>query len=321
MPDQFEKVLKKLGVYERLKDTHLIRVAPTPPTPPTNNNFVPCRIQGLPLNLSYETRLELSLQLIKYIHRPPSKYIRPISFILNPDGNFKAEPIRMPVNEKPVSYSTRYCIPPSTICDLDSKEQVRRSEKFALGTLLYELNSGQKIFDGQSDNKIQKNYRNGNTFPSLESLSALMQCIIYACWSAEFAHYISMDKFSRYVHDNPVRFGLQVTGVVLSTAAIFAVPILGAAGFSSIGPVAGSAAAGWQASIGVVRAGSLFAFCQSAAMGGAAATAGLASAGVSGAAVALAAAGLPNPSSLREVFIRRFRLRPKKRSRKIREGN
>jgi len=322
MPDRFEKVLKKLGVYERLKDTHLIRVAPTPPTPPTNNNSVPCRIQGLPLNMSNETRLELSLQLIKYIHRPPSKDIRPISLILSPDGKLKAEPIRMPINEKPVSYPARYRIPSSTICDLDSREQVRRSEKFALGTLLYELNTGQRIFDGQSDSKIQKNYCNGNTFPSLESLEpAFMQCIIYACWSAEFAHYISMDKFSRYVHDNPVRFSLQVTGVVLSTAAIFAVPILGAAGFSSIGPVAGSAAAGWQASIGAVEAGSLFAFCQSAAMGGAAAAAGLASAGVGGAAVALAAAGLPSPSNLREAFIRRFRLRPTRKSRKIREGN
>lgn len=46
--------------------------------------------------------------------------------------------------------------------------------------------------------------------------------------------------------------------------------ILGAIGFSAAGPVAGSIAAGWQASIGSVVAGSLFAFLQSAAMGGAA---------------------------------------------------
>lgn len=41
-------------------------------------------------------------------------------------------------------------------------------------------------------------------------------------------------------------------------------------GFSAVGPVAGSFAAGWQASSGLVAAGSLFAFLQSAAMGGAA---------------------------------------------------
>ena len=132
-----------------------------------------------------------------------------------------------------------------------------------------------------------------------------MQILIPACWSAKFDHYISMDNFSRYVHDDPVRFGLQVTGIILSTA-LFAVPILGAIGFRSTGPVAGSAAAGWQASIGMVKAGSLFALCQSVATGGAAA--GLVTGiGVGGAALALAAAGLPSPSSLREVFIQRFR--------------
>jgi hypothetical protein len=49
-----------------------------------------------------------------------------------------------------------------------------------------------------------------------------------------------------------------------------ALPVLGPAGFAAVGPAAGSAAAAWQASIGVVHAGSLFAWCQSAAMGGAA---------------------------------------------------
>ncbi|KAF1978490.1 hypothetical protein BU23DRAFT_366661, partial [Bimuria novae-zelandiae CBS 107.79] len=49
--------------------------------------------------------------------------------------------------------------------------------------------------------------------------------------------------------------------------------ILGAIGFSAAGPVAGNAAAAWQTSIGPVAAGSSFAFLQSVAMGGAAASA------------------------------------------------
>jgi hypothetical protein len=133
-----------------------------------------------------------------------------------------------------------------------------------------------------------------------------MQCIIYSCWSAEFRRYISLGRFRRYVKDSPVCFALQVTGAVVVTAALITVPILGAIGFSAIGPVVGSVAAGWQASIGIVEAGSLFALCQSVAMGGAAA-AGLATTGVSGAAVALAASGLPSPSNLRDTFICRFR--------------
>ncbi|KAH9980657.1 hypothetical protein BJV74DRAFT_855712 [Russula compacta] len=44
---------------------------------------------------------------------------------------------------------------------------------------------------------------------------------------------------------------------------------LGVIGFSAAGPVAGSIAAGMQAGIGNVAAGSLFATAQSVAMGGA----------------------------------------------------
>ena len=59
-------------------------------------------------------------------------------------------------------------------------------------------------------------------------------------------------------------------GIILFSLACATPAILGAIGFSAVGPVAGSIAAGWQASIGSVVAGSVFAFLQSAAMGGAA---------------------------------------------------
>ncbi|KAL5482936.1 hypothetical protein ACEPAI_9531 [Sanghuangporus weigelae] len=68
-----------------------------------------------------------------------------------------------------------------------------------------------------------------------------------------------------------------IAGPALMTAG------LGALGFSAIGPVAGSIAAGIQSTVygGAVGAGSLFAFCQSLTMGGAGAMA--IATGVSGA--------------------------------------
>lgn len=51
-------------------------------------------------------------------------------------------------------------------------------------------------------------------------------------------------------------------------------PIAATLGFGAAGPVAGWAAAAWQASVGVVEAGSLFAMLQSIGMAGAAATVG-----------------------------------------------
>lgn len=98
------------------------------------------------------------------------------------------------------------------------------------------------------------------------------------------------------------------------TASVAALPILGAAGFAAAGPVAGSAAAAWQSSIGLVQAGSLFAWCQSAAMGGAA-VGGIVACGAAGGSVALAATGAGvaggqtelTPEKLKEMFLMVYR--------------
>ena len=89
---------------------------------------------------------------------------------------------------------------------------------------------------------------------------------------------------TNYAKAHPIRTGIQVAGLTLTAVSMFAVPVLGLVGFASTGPAPGSAAAAWQASIGVVRAGSLFSWCQSAAMGGAA-LGGIKVAGVAGAAL------------------------------------
>ena len=59
-----------------------------------------------------------------------------------------------------------------------------------------------------------------------------------------------------YIKEQPVEFALYATGAVTLTASLVALPILGAVGFTAAGPAAGSAAAAWQASIGLVEAGS-----------------------------------------------------------------
>ena len=118
---------------------------------------------------------------------------------------------------------------------------------------------------------------------------------------------------ARLISTGATMLGLGLTVVV--TAAL-AVPILGAVGFAAAGPVAGSAAAGWQASIGAVQAGSLFAWCQSAAMGGAA-MGGIQAAGVAGFAGAamgggaavggIQAAGVAGIQESDEIFERVYR--------------
>lgn len=99
------------------------------------------------------------------------------------------------------------------------------------------------------------------------------------------------------------------------TASVIALPALGLAGFAATGPVAGTAVTAWQSSIGIAQAGSLFAWCQSAAMGGGAAVNGIIACGAVGGGVALAATGgaiaggqtVLTPEKMKEMFLMAYR--------------
>ena len=105
-----------------------------------------------------------------------------------------------------------------------------------------------------------------------------------------------------YAKAHPVLTGLQIVGTTVSVLSFFAVPALGAIGFTAAGPAAGSAAAAWQGSMGAVKAGSLFSWCQSAAMGGGA-LGGIQAASVAGTALTK----LGNLPELMETFRRGIR--------------
>lgn len=127
---------------------------------------------------------------------------------------------------------------------------------------------------------------------------------VFIC-SSKIANPVTVGPFpsrvKSYMTTHPVKFTFQVLGGVVSIASLAAMPILGAVGFAAAGPVAGSAAASWQASIGVVQAGSFFAWCQSAAMGGAAAI-GITAAGVGGLTVTAGATALQALESGRDTI-------------------
>lgn len=82
------------------------------------------------------------------------------------------------------------------------------------------------------------------------------------------AHFIVSLK--AWIQTHKKQTAVIVAGIIPFALSLATPAILGAIGFSAAGPVLGSVAAGWQASMGSVAAGSLFAFLQSAAMGGAA---------------------------------------------------
>ena len=122
------------------------------------------------------------------------------------------------------------------------------------------------------------------------------------------------DRIRAYARAHPYLLASQILGGAAVTASIAVVPVLGLAGFAGTGPVAASAAAAWQSSIGIVQAGSLFSFCQSAAMGGAAVN-GIIACGAAGGSVAMAATGAAvaggqtgfTPARMKEMFLKLYR--------------
>ncbi|QSS65135.1 hypothetical protein I7I51_05977 [Histoplasma capsulatum] len=74
-----------------------------------------------------------------------------------------------------------------------------------------------------------------------------------------------LDTLGDYLKEN----GREcATGAAIIVTSITVSPVLGLVGFTPIGPAAGTFATIWQSSLGSVEAGTLFAMCQSIAMGG-----------------------------------------------------
>ena len=107
------------------------------------------------------------------------------------------------------------------------------------------------------------------------------------------------ERLDTHNKSHPTIAHSSASGLLIGAASLGAPLILGAVGFSAVGPIAGSAAAAWQSSMGLVQAGSLFTWCQSAAMGGAA-VGGIVAAGSVGVGAAAAAtlAGLVTKTTL-----------------------
>ena len=111
-----------------------------------------------------------------------------------------------------------------------------------------------------------------------------------------------MRDISAWIRANPRQAAFIIGGISVATTACATPAILGAVGFGAYGPIAGSLATAWQASIGSIVAGTPFALLQSMAMGGAAmgAVIGI---GAGGAGVA-AVAGLASNETIRGVVER-----------------
>ncbi len=138
-------------------------------------------------DIGIEIRTRWATEVMKHFEqtRKPHTGIRPWDFVAKLDGSI--ESLTMPVLEGDPSegYPARFQIPPSTLYGFDHDEKVRRAEMFALASLLYEIISGRKPFEGLTDNEVQGRFINGE-FP--DDIVALPNSLfILSGWSEEFS--------------------------------------------------------------------------------------------------------------------------------------
>lgn len=79
-----------------------------------------------------------------------------------------------------VSYSTRYARP--CVNDYDSTEL---DDLFALGTVIYEIGVGHRLYPDQGSKEIRGLLRRSE-FPDLDGISPDLQGVIIKCWSSEY---------------------------------------------------------------------------------------------------------------------------------------
>jgi hypothetical protein len=121
---------------------------------------------------------------------------RPWEFILNLDGTVECLAVPPSKSHHDKVYPARFRIPSNTLLRLGQEEKNKRSEMFALGSLLYEINSGNKPFEELSDDEVQLRFSNGDFPDDITSLQLLP--IILSCWSLEFSR--EVEKISRSLY-------------------------------------------------------------------------------------------------------------------------
>lgn len=91
-------------------------------------------------------------------------------------------------------YSSRFRIPPATLLDLSDKEKEchERAQRFAIGSLLYTIMTGEEPFsDLLDDSLVQENFEKGIYPADTVKFPIEIAIPILGCWSQEFAQHFN----------------------------------------------------------------------------------------------------------------------------------
>lgn len=126
-----------------------------------------------------------------------SERVRDFDFVLKPDGSVQSlvdnSPALSDEKTRLRSFPSRYQIPSTILEKIGSiEDKIKRTELFALGCILYELISGNKLFPELTDQEIQTHFGEGQFPDDVWGLSKAVR--ILACWNPDFAKELLGDR-------------------------------------------------------------------------------------------------------------------------------
>lgn len=143
--------------------------------------------------VGFETRAQWANKIMSYFAATHDS-IQPWDFLVNLDGSVQLLPL--PTQGGDVCYPARFQIPPATISDLDENERVRRADRFAMASLLYEIDTGAKPFEGLTDDEVQQRFSSADIPDDAKGLPHSL--LIFSGWSEEFAEeFYKLGELSR----------------------------------------------------------------------------------------------------------------------------
>lgn len=141
-------------------------------------------------DVSIETREKWTIGVMKHIGGGSEHLsIRPWDFVARLDGSVESLATPTPEDDLSEGYPARFQIPPATLHGLETDEKVKRAEKFAMASLLYEIMSGRKPFEDLSDSDLQNRFTRGD-FPD-DAATLPSSLFILSGWSEEFSQEIA----------------------------------------------------------------------------------------------------------------------------------
>jgi hypothetical protein len=140
-------------------------------------------------DVGIEIRTQWAREVMKFFAEPHDR-IRSWDFLARLDGSVKSVALSPPPPSSSSSsecevYPARFQIPPSSLHELDCDQKVRRTEMFALASLLYEIMCGTVPFEELPEDEVQRRFSGGN-FP--DNTTSLPNSL-YICsgWSEDFS--------------------------------------------------------------------------------------------------------------------------------------